>query len=975
VRTRFLAYPQRGRGFSSWPWVLIGFVVLKAILSLAPTQVSVVVAVNWISYFLLLLLATGLAARNAAQNRLGNRAFWVFLALAVGLWALDQWLYVYYGLILHSEIPDNSIADPALFVHLVPLMAAVATLPHRKVSDRKLYLSTLNFLCLLFFWSFAYGYVVFPYQYLLPDATSYAQRFDILYLVENLALVSGLIFVTLQAESPWKSIYLNLLGASALYTVSSTVANLAIDSGGYVNGRLYGVGLTASVCWFVWIPLRALRFREMEMGATETEGRQNSLMSVWAMLAVVMISLPLAWHLFKNNEHPALQMLRQAVTVAALVGLTSAAFMKEHLTKRDLASRISLAHDRLRLALESGKSVGWDRDVRSGRSIWFGDLDTLFGIPSGEFAGLWEDFLGRILQDDRGQVEKAVNDAMEHHQSFAEECRIIRPNGTMRWIATQGTFHYATNGKPDRMLGVAVDITERKQAQESLKLFRMLIDQSNDAIYVILPETLRVVDANGRACLDLGYTREELLLMTVHDIDPKVSEFGRIDDELRNSGSILFEARHRRKNGSTFPVEVSIKQIQVERTYRVAVARDITDREQAQMALRCREESYRNFVAQSSEGIFRQDLDAPIPLDLPEDEVVRRILYDSYLGECNDALARMYGLSSQREFLGKRLTETLDPNDPRNIELTRDFVRSSFRILERESHEVDMLGAHKVFSNSMIGIVEDGRLLQTWGIQRDVTERVILEEDRKQSELALQETRAELARVARIVTMGELTASIAHEINQPLAAASINASAALRWLATEPPNLEEAREAASMAIMEINRSSHVIRRVRNFLQKSSPELHPVDVREVIQEVLALAHHELVTAEVTVHTELSADIPETLGDRVQLQQVILNLITNAIDAMLITTDRPKTVLVKAVGDGDNILVLVQDNGRGLDPNYADRIFEPFFTTKPAGIGLGLSITKTIIENHGGRLWAASGSPLGTVFQFTLPAHDG
>jgi two-component system sensor kinase FixL len=177
-----------------------------------------------------------------------------------------------------------------------------------------------------------------------------------------------------------------------------------------------------------------------------------------------------------------------------------------------------------------------------------------------------------------------------------------------------------------------------------------------------------------------------------------------------------------------------------------------------------------------------------------------------------------------------------------------------------------------------------------------------------------------------------------------------------------------------MAILEVHRASHVIQRVRTFLQKASPQLHPVDVGEVIQEVLALAHQELVTAGVAVRTELSADVPGTLGDRVQLQQVILNLITNAIDAMITINDRPRTALVKAVKDGDSVLVLVQDNGRGLNPNYADRIFEPFFTTKPRGIGLGLSIARTIIENHGGRLWAASGSPLGTVFQFTLPAHD-
>src|ERR1035437_2403400 len=172
-----------------------------------------------------------------------------------------------------------------------------------------------------------------------------------------------------------------------------------------------------------------------------------------------------------------------------------------------------------------------------------------------------------------------------------------------------------------------------------------------------------------------------------------------------------------------------------------ATSIDITKHKQAEEALRSSEENYRNFVTQSSEGIFRQDLDAPIPVDLPEDEIVHRILYDSYLAECNDAIAKMYGLTVQ-DFIGKRMTETLDPNDPHNVELTRDYVRSGFRVVERESHEVDVHGNPKVFLNSLIGIVENGMLLRTWGIQRDVTERVKTEEARQKGDVALRESEA-----------------------------------------------------------------------------------------------------------------------------------------------------------------------------------------------------------------------------------------
>jgi PAS domain S-box-containing protein len=164
---------------------------------------------------------------------------------------------------------------------------------------------------------------------------------------------------------------------------------------------------------------------------------------------------------------------------------------------------------------------------------------------------------------------------------------------------------------------------------------------------------------------------------------------------------------------------------------------DITERKRAEDALRRSDESYRNFVGQSSEGVFRQDLDAPIPIDLPEEELVQRILHDSYMAECNHAIVKMYSLNSVRDFVGRRLTEFVDPSDPSNLELTRQYVRSGFRVVDRQSCEADVQGNPKVFLNSMIGIVEDGKLVRTWGIQRDVTEQVKLEEARTVAETAL----------------------------------------------------------------------------------------------------------------------------------------------------------------------------------------------------------------------------------------------
>jgi len=696
---------KAGAGPLVWPMALLGIIGLRAALALATKSPSFIVSSNVIIYFLLLLLATALAAGNAVQNRLGSRAFWIFLAISCGLWGLDQWLYLYYGFFLNADVPDNSIADLVLFLHVVPLMAAVATLPHRSRTGRRLYPMILNFLYLLFFWSFLYGYAVLPFQFLFPNAAGYALRFDFLYLLENLALVLALVPLALRAEAPWRSIYRNLLGACTLYTLSSTVANLAIDSGGYVSGKLYGLGLTASVCWFLWVPLRARQFPEAKLAASPSDGIQDSQASLWAMLAVIVISIPVVRQLFHGNQHPSIQIVRLLVALTTLVALASAAFFREYFAKRELAAHVSQAHDRLRLAMESGKSVGLDRDVRSGRDVWFGDLKSVFGIPADNYVGRAEDFLGRVLPEDRERVAKTLYEAMRGHQPYAAECRILQPDGTVRWIGTQGRFYYAANGEAERMLGIAVDISQRKQAEQ-----------------------------------------------------------------------------------------------------------------------------------------------------------------------------------------------------------------------------------------------------------------------------ALQDSTAALARVTRIAAMGELTASIAHEVNQPLAAVAADAAAALHWLAVQPPNLNEAREAVGRTIEETNRASGVIARIRSLLRKAQPELRPLNANEVIRETLLLADRELLADQVNVKTELAVDVPIVLGDHIQLQQVLLNLILNAIEAMKRSGGRRQLCIKSGKHDGGT-LIQVRDTGTGIDPQNLDRIFEPFFTTKPGGIGMGLSITQSIIEAHGGRIQAATSSPQGAVFEFTLPAAGG
>jgi PAS domain S-box-containing protein len=254
------------------------------------------------------------------------------------------------------------------------------------------------------------------------------------------------------------------------------------------------------------------------------------------------------------------------------------------------------------------------------------------------------------------------------------------------------------------------------------------------------------------------------------------------------------------------------------------------------------------------------------------------------------------------------------------------------------------------------------------GAVMDVTER-------KRAEEALRQTQAALAHLSRVMTMGELTASIAHEVNQPLVAVVTNGNACLRWLARAEPDLEEARAAVERIIRDGHQASEVIRRIRALAQKTEPQTAWLDLNEVIREVITLVHSEVLMQRVSLRAELSAALPPVRGDRIQLQQVIMNLVINGIEAMHAVTDQPRELQIRSQRyDADTVLVAVQDSGIGLDPQQMARLFDPFFTTKPGGMGIGLAISRTIIEAHGGRLWATPHDGPGATFQFTLPLNS-
>jgi PAS domain S-box-containing protein len=550
---------------------------------------------------------------------------------------------------------------------------------------------------------------------------------------------------------------------------------------------------------------------------------------------------------------------------------------------------------------------------------------------------------------------------------FETEARVRRTDGEYQWFAIRKALAVSRDQVGEHSLRALIacdDIHERKQAQERLQQSeqRWQTAFENSAIGIMMRDRADRFFAANRAFRNmLGYTESELYQLCQLDVtyeedrELNLELVGELWEGKRQHFQI--EKRYRQKNGTLVWVRNNVALVPGMggvAPFLFTIVEDITERKKEESERRYIEQRYRVMVETASDAVVCIDESSAILL-------------------ANPATTKVFGYDPA-ELIGKPLT-MLMPEYLRKLHEDgfRRYAATGQRHINWQGAELTGLrknGQEFPVEVSFGELTADGHRIFT-GFVRDISERKQAEELRA----SLHATQLELAQVSRLTTMGELAASIAHEVNQPLTAVTNNANACLRLLARRNLDPEVLRRALEEIVADGTRASAVIARIRAFIKKTPAERKELDINDVIQEVLALARRELSENRVLLELRLTKTLPLVLVDRVQLQQVLLNLIMNGIEAMTPVTDRRRMLWVESqVGEAGDVLVAVRDSGTGVG-SESDRVFTPFFTTKANGMGMGLAISRSLIEGHGGRLWSSPNSPHGAIFSFTLPAAAG
>ena len=848
----------------------------------------------------------------------------------------------------------------------------------------------------------------------------------------------------------------------------------------------------------------------------------------------------------------------------------------------------------------------WERDFTTGQVSLSEEACRIFGMQPVKLPEWHQRWLDLIHPEDRQRASKAKLASLERGgPPYDLEYRIVRPDGVVRTVHSQGYVVWDQDGRPLRQFGVMQDITELRQTERELFAsevrFRTFADHATDAFF-LLDDNSIVIDANRRACADLGYERSELIGKHRRDFDAALDEPAARDIKRRllAEEAVTFETRHRRKDGTTFPVEVRVGCFEQEGRRYACVARDITERRRAEEELRASEERFRLLVDHASDAFFLYDEDGTVldvnrqaceSLGYRRDELVGKAAYDygpdltpELLERIRERLrsgkivsydgrhrrkdgtifpveirirpfwhqGRLMAVSLDRDItqrkraehdlrtseerfrtliqfsfdvywetdaqhrftrqefaqgladapapgseIGKtrwevpylepdaeawrKHRETLEAHLPfRDFELARPTPDGGKRYVSVSGipvfdeagcfigyrgvgrHTTERKKAEEALRRSQAYLAEAQKLSnsgayafdrkgslywsdelyriwgfdpqlgipsrEAWGqrvhpddrdrIRREVQEalrqrrdftiefRITLPDgtlkhlrsighprhdaagslvevvgttidvtDRKRAQAEherLQQLEADLAHLNRLSMMGELTAALAHEILHPIATVRNNARAGVRLLEMNPPDLAQVMDALAWIVKDVDRAKDIVGRIRDQIQKAPPRKERFEINAAINEVIGMARGAIDRSRVAVSTQLASPMPSVWGDRVQLQQVVLNLVLNAVEAMSALEEQKRELSISTQPNGTSaILVTVTDSGPGLDADQLEKVFKAFYTTKPGGIGMGLSICRSIVNAHGGQLWAEPNGDKGVSFRFTLP----
>jgi PAS domain S-box-containing protein len=583
-----------------------------------------------------------------------------------------------------------------------------------------------------------------------------------------------------------------------------------------------------------------------------------------------------------------------------------------------------------------------------------------------EFSGQTLDFvrshpeawMNAVHPEDRETASRAFGEGVRLGRGFAFETRSLRAqDGTYRWHLNQAVVLRDAEGKVLKFIGTTTDIDDQKRAQEELRASETNLREILNGIpgFVCTLNPAGQIDLANRPLLDFfGMTVEELNSWgtngAIHpdDLPRVIAEF---THSMTTGIPIDTEARYRRADGvyrwSQLQI-VPVRDTEGKITVWYGLLTDIEDRKRAEDELRRSEARHRIVVETASDAVVSIDEGGTIIL-------------------ANPATKRIFGHNPE-ELIGKPLT-VLMPGAMRGLHETgfKRYLETGARHLNWQGTEVTALRANGEEFPAEVSFGEmtlDQRKIFT-GFIRDIS-------GKKRAEEELRNSQAELARMMRVMTIGQLTASIAHEVNQPLSGIVMNASTCLRMLSGDQPNIEGARETARRTIRDGNRASEIVTRLRTLFKRKEVAAESIDLNDAAREVIALSLSELQRDRILVRHDLAENLPAVKGDRIQLQQVILNLMRNALDAMRDVDDRPRELLIKTESDDSkNVKLTMQDTGIGFAPDAANRLFDSFYTTKDGGMGVGLSVSRSIIEAHRGRIWASANEGPGSSFAFSIP----